>query len=247
MNSKSETGHSKNIDLFEDLITAITTFGNNYNPAFAQIKLSALNTLYNNATNALTDLKDRKTDYVNAVNNRILLFSQLKQLSTRVISALKASGATKETVKDALAIARKIRGKRAKPLEAETPNIPTPNSISVAQLSYDQLKEHFSKLLSLVKSEPGYNPNENDLKVASLTVFLTALKTANTDVGNMHAKVMNSKATRNRILYKEDTGIVDISKKVKSYVLSVYNSTSAEYKLVSGIAIRKLGGKNQPM
>lgn len=121
-------------------------------------------------------------------------FEPLQKLSTRLVQALSSTDATKELIKDAKTVNRKLQGKRSKAIETTTdPNAPAPNTISASQQSYDQLIEHFGKLIEILKSEPTYVPNETELKIATLNTQLTALKTANTNVTTAYTAVFKFK------------------------------------------------------
>ena len=51
--STTETGHAKNLANFETLIIDCQGFGTAYNPSNSAITITALQTIYTNATNAL--------------------------------------------------------------------------------------------------------------------------------------------------------------------------------------------------
>jgi hypothetical protein len=236
MPSTTETGHSKNVINFETLITNITGFGTTYNPSKASLKLANLNASLTQAKTELSNVSAKSVAFNTATNSRVQQFDTLKPLATRLINALKATDATKLTIADAKTINTKLQGKRAKSLEVSAdPNIPAPSSISVSQQSYDQQAEHLAKFIDLLKSESSYSPNEVDLKVSTLATTLTALKTANLNVTTTFTAVSNARISRNKILYKEKTGICDIAQEAKNYIKSVYGASSAEYKLVSKI------------
>lgn len=143
-------------------------------------------------------------------------------------------------IKDAKAINRKLLGKRAKEIQAPSDhNAPAPNNISASQQSYDQLIEHFTKLIELLKTEPTYTPNETELKITTLTTQLAGLKTANTNVTNAYTAVSNARISRGKTLYKATTGLHDITGDVKNYVKSLFGATASEYKQKSKIKFAK--------
>src|SRR3990172_11156005 len=113
MSSTSETGHGKNVANFEDLISFCTGYGTAYNPSKVNIKLPALNTLFTNAKTVLETVKSTKTIFDNGTNIREIGFEPFKKLCTRIVNALEATDASKQTVNDAKTINRKIQGKRA--------------------------------------------------------------------------------------------------------------------------------------
>ncbi len=245
MSSTNETGHAKNVANFEDLISFCTGYGTAYNPSKVNIKLPALNTLFTNAKTVLQTVKSTKTIFDNGTNVREIGFEPFKKLCTRIVNALEATDASKQTVNDAKTINRKIQGKRADKIVPPPP--PTDPSakviedihISVSQQSFDNLIDHFTKMIQLVSAEPLYNPNENDLKVVQLNTLLTSLKSANTAVITATTGYSNARISRDSILYATDTGLVDIAGEVKKYVKSVFGASSPQYKQISGLQFKK--------
>lgn len=257
MNSISEVGHAKNVANFEDLISYCAGYGVTYNPSLNAIKLANLNTLKTSALSSLSAVSTAYTSYKNATNSRELVFLPIKKLSTRIISALKASGVPEQTIKDALTINRKLQGKSAKLKKTESTSksvestlstsgpietLPVEDdaSISTSQQSYDSIIEYFGKLIDLLGSITAYNPNEADLKVSALNTLLASMKTANTVVINATTVVSNSRINRNELLYKPVVGLVDVAGEVKSYVKSVYGSGSGQFKQVSKLRFKRL-------
>src|SRR5690606_36918357 len=103
---------------------------------------------------------------------------------------------------------------------------------SSSQQSYDSLIEHFSKLITLLSTEPTYVPNENELKIATLNTLLTTLKNTNTAVINAYTTVSNARIARNQSLYNPVNGLCETAKEVKKYVKSLFGATSPQYKQV---------------
>jgi hypothetical protein len=240
MASTTETGHAKNVANFEDFISFVTAYGAIYNPSKASIKLANLNAIFVQAKSDINNVMNKSVAYNNTSNIRATLFEPLQRLSTRLVQALSSTDATKELIKDAKTVNRKLQGKRAKGVETPTdPNAPAPTTISASQQSYDQLIEHFSKLIEVLKSEPTYTPNETDLKVVTLNTQLTAFKTANTNVTNAYTAVSNTRIARDKTLYKENTGMYDVTGDVKNYVKSLYGISSPEFKQLSKIKFSK--------
>ena len=239
MSSTSEVGHAKNVANFEHLISFCTGYGNDYNPSNTAISIASLNGLLTDAKNSLTEVTVKIVAYNNTVNHRIQTFSDLKKLSTRLVNALIATGASYETIANAKSVNKKIQGQRATPLTPSTPDPnnpqPAPNSISASQQSYDQVTEHFSKLVEILHTEPTYTPNEVELNIATLTTLLQNMHTANTQVGKAYTEISIARIARNHILYDDHTGLCPIALEVKNYVKSVAGASSPEYKQISKI------------
>jgi hypothetical protein len=247
MASTSETGHAKNVANFEDLISFCTGYGTAYNPSKASIKLPALNSQFTSAKNSLTTVNTLLPPSTNAINAREIVFTPLSKLITRVVNAVAASNVTKQVFADVKTIARKLQGKRGSdklPTIVDDPNTPedeSQKSISASQMSFDNRIENMDKLIQLLASQPGYAPNETDLKVATLTALLADMRTKNTAAINALTPLSNARIARNTILYATGTGLVDTAGEVKKYVKSVFGGTSPQYKQVSGLKFTKVG------
>jgi hypothetical protein len=241
MPSTSETGHAKNVTHFEQLISFCNGFGGNYNPSKVTLTIPEITNQHATAQTELQNVINLTVDYNNVVNTRAITFEPIRKLATRLVNAFIVTDATTEMVKDAKTINRKIQGKRAKEIVTPTdPNTPAPNTISTSQQSYDQLIEHFSKLITLLKSEPSYNPNEADLRIPTLEALLAKYREDNTNVMNAYTQVSNARISRDVILYKEKTGLVDTALEVRAYVKSVFGATSDQYTQVKNLAFKNI-------
>lgn len=241
MASTSETGHAKNVANFQDLIAFVTGYGTIYNPSKNALKLTQLTSLQAAAQTKIADVVAKNTTFNNAVNDRMTAFGGLKSLSTRLINALESTDAAKEKINDAKTFNRKLQGKSAAPTAAPTdPNTPAPTSISTSQQSYDQQIQHFAGLISVLQSEASYTPNENDLKIATLSAKQADLVAKNNAVSTAYTNVSNSRIARNKTLYDPTTGLVDTALEVKSYIKSIFGASSPEYKQVSKIQFKNI-------
>jgi hypothetical protein len=250
MGSTSETGYAKIAANFEVLISFCIGYGITYNPSKNNLKIPQLQTTLTTAKNILLTVKTFGTTYENARNAREIALAPapLKKYCTRILNALEATDATKQTINNAKTINRKIQGKRADnkiippvtpPAEGGTLIPAEVHQISVSQQSYDSLIDNFTKFIVCLTAEPLYVPNENDLKVTGLNTALTSYKALNTAVINAATPYKNAMITRNNILYQDNTGLVDIALEVKKYVKSVFGATSPQYKEVSKIEFKK--------
>ncbi len=244
MTSKTETGHAKNVANFDDLISFVTAYGATYNPSKAAIKLTALQTLSTNAKNAISAVNATMPALSNAIAAREVAFEPLNKLITRVSNAIKATDTTKQVDENVKTLVRKIQGTRAKPKATEAEKAAAAaegkviKEISSSQMSFDSRLDHFDKLIKLLTSLTLYAPNEAELKVTALTALYNDLKTKNTAVVNATAPLSNARITRNDILYKPNTGLVDIAIDTKTYIKSVFGASSPQYKQVSGLEFK---------
>jgi hypothetical protein len=240
MASKSEVGNAKNVANFQDLITFVTGYGPTYNPSKASLIIEQLTTLHDSANASLQNVINLKTAHDDIVNRRAEAFAQLPPLSTRLVNALEATDASQEKIDDAKGYNRKIQGQRApkkgeKPLD---PTQPAPKVISANQQSFDQLIQHFNGLISVLASEQSYAPNEIALQLTTLQAKADDLKDKNNLVATADTAASNARLERNRVLYQENTGLVNTALDVKKYVKSVYGATSPEYNQIKGIKFK---------
>ena len=111
--------------------------------------------------------------------------------------------------------------------------------ISSSQLSFDSRIDNFDKLISLLSTIPAYNPNEEELKITSLTAYLEDLKAKNAAVIEVATALSNARIARNEMLYKENSGLIDTALDVKSYVKSVFGAGTPQFRQVSGLEFKR--------
>ena len=240
MASTSAVGHAKNVATFQDLIEFVTGYGATYNPSKNSLKLPQLVALKATAETKLTDVISKNTAYNNKVNERMVAFSNLKSLSTRLVNALQTTDATTQTINDAKTFNRKMQGKKASASQTPTdPNAPAPKTISTSQQSYDQLIQHLAGLKSVLEEESSYTPNETDLQVATIDTKIADLTAKNTAVSTAYTNISNSRISRNETLYTSDNSIFETASEVKKYIKSVFGASSPQYNQVSGIKFSK--------
>lgn len=244
MVSTSETGHAKNVSSFDELISFATGYGATFNPSKALIKLPALQAQGIAAKNSISAVNAALSAYSNAVSAREVAFEPLSRLSTRILNALKATDTTTQVDESAQTIIRKIQGKRAtaKKTDEEKQALAAEGKVvkesSSSQMSFDSRLDSFDKLIKLLTSVTLYAPNEAELKVATLTALYTDFKTKNAAVVNANTALSNARILRNDLMYKPNTGLVDVALDTKSYIKSVYGSSSPQYKQVSKLAFK---------
>jgi len=242
----SETGHAKNVANFESLISVIKGFGSIYNPSRQSIVLAALSTILQNAKNALSLVNSASGRNSIAIAARNDGFKPLSSLATRILNALRSSGSTRQINDAAQSLVRKIQGKRATPKLTEeekaalTAEGIEKKEISSSQMSFDNRLENLDKLIQLLSEVPQYAPNETDLQVSTLTNYYNTLKEANSAVLATENQISNARLSRNEILYKPDSGLVDTAAAAKMYVKSLFGATSPQYKQVSKLEFKSL-------
>jgi hypothetical protein len=231
----SETGHARNVEHFEQMISFVTGYGAAYDPANADLTIVKLQAKLADAQNGIDVVTSALAPWKVVVNDRQNVFEGIRKLTTRIVNSFAASGAPQNAIDDAKSFKRKIDGKRAETL-VDDPNTPEDESqgISVSQQSYTQLVEHFDNLIELLTNS-GYNPNEVNLQIATLNTYSASLKSANTAVMNAITPLSNARINRDDVMYADVAGLVTRAGLVKMYVKSLFGADSPQFKQISGL------------
>jgi hypothetical protein len=245
MASTYETGCIQNVANFETLISYITAFGTDYNPSKNRLTIPELQKILSEAKASLETVNIAFSAHSNASAARESAFEPLSKLITRANNALKATDTTTQVDDSAKTLVRKLQGTRAsakltdeekKALEAEGKST---TQISTSQMGFSDRIENFGKFITLLSSIPDYTPNEEDLKIASLSALLDSLKTKNSDALPTEVQLSNARIARNEIQDRPLTGLVDLAFDAKVYIKSVFGATSPQYKQISKLAFVK--------
>jgi hypothetical protein len=251
MSTYIESGHAKNTANFDHLIALLVTYGANYTPSSPNLAITNLQTVLSNAQTALTNVKNEYNSWKNATNGREIAFEPLKGLSTRLLNTLISVGANEQTIKDYKTLNAKVQGSKLTKADAgieATPDedsankttLPVKKTISASQQSFDNLIEHYDKIIKLLASVPAYNPTETALKVATLQTMLANMKNLNTSAYVSSAKVSNARIARNKILYENADALILLARAIKAYIKGKFGATSAEYGQVSSIKFTRV-------
>ena len=233
MASTSETGHTKNVAHFQDLIAYCQAYKEKYNPANPRLKLVELQKYYLAAKEKLQAVAAAKAAFDKATDERRIAFTDLKPLATRIVNSFAISGADAFSIDNAKSINKKLQGRRKTvSIDNSTEKTATHKRISTSQQSYDQLIDHFANLIEVLAQHTIYNPNEKELKVTSLKVKLQDLQAKNTQLINAYILYSNAMMNRNNTLYDPLTGLVKISRQVKQYIKSVFGAKSPQYQQI---------------
>lgn len=242
----NETGHARNIENFQRLISFVTAYGATYNPTNSLIAPAALAAKLTAANTALDNVSAMLMPWKLAVNEREIAFAPLSKLTTRVVNAYAATGTDTKNVDDARTFARKIQGTRAKPAVKDDPATPEDESAqsnSASQMSYTQRVENLENLINLLSDDPKYTPNEVELQTAALSDLADDLKTKSTAVIDASTPLGNSRNSRNATLYDKDAGMLTQAALVKKYVKSLFGADSEEFRQVGGLTFVNLKDK----
>lgn len=241
--SVSETGHAKNAANFQKLILQCINFGSAYNPSKPALQITSLETLLTAAQAEIANTTPAKNAFISATSHRQETFAPLKQLCTRIFNFLSATEPSKHIIADARTINNKLQGRRSKPIPKITPGeegeTTQPKHISVSRQSYDMLIANFAEFISFLSQTPSYTPNETDLQITSLNNYLENLKASNNSLITAEVQYNSARSLRDKVLYADLSGLVDIALSVKKYIKAIFGSKSKEYKQIANIAFQR--------
>ena len=258
MASQSEVGHPKNLANIDKLIDLVTQFGAIYNPTNPQLTIAGLNTLKTQCTTDFNNHTANYTTWKSATNAREILFKPLDKLFTSIADNVKTLGVPQQTIDDVISIVAKLHGYSGKltkadagkmvdpnqnPTPIEDPN--TPTTISTSQQSFDSIIANLDKLIQLLQTIASYAPNETNIQIANLQALLASLKTANLTAITATNAANLARNQRNLTFYANNTGMYDITKKVKLYIRQIFGSTSAQYHQATAIKFVKIVPKKK--
>lgn len=244
MASTSEIGHAKNLASFQSLIVCVRDYGASYTTNNPDLQLPQLEALLVEAQNALSALIIKRSNYDISVNNRQNVFSGLKKLSTRIMSALQIARADKRLIDDAKSYHRKMHGRRAKTKVNMEEQVTTaiPNRYSVSQQSYIQLVQHFEGLISILNHVPIYNPSSPDLQLSNLNAMKMELDLKTQAVVATESQLINARILRDNILYKRQNALVEIGNAVKLEIRTLFGHNSEEFNKIKKISFKRYKG-----
>jgi hypothetical protein len=239
------TGHEQNVTNFELLGTIVATFNETYNPPRPTLAIPGLTDLLQKGKLEINAVNSAEIVSKNARAARVLVFEDFDKLITRAINALRIAGVSAQTLAQAEAIVRDLRGKRAsgllsdEELAAEKAKGNDITQVKVHNSTIDSKIENLGKFILFLASIPEYKPNETELKVESLQAKLAGIKSKNADVKVADAALDAARISRNVLLYTDNTGLVDTALDVKLYTKSLFGANSPQYNQISGIQFTK--------
>ena len=220
------------------LIANIASYGDRYKPTKPSILLEALKKMEADGRAAVLAVNDAMPIYSRATIERDNAFDPLGQLVTRSLNSLRASSSSEQTDEAASAIVRKIRGNRTTAKAAAATDVKVA-TVSTSQQSYDSVIDNYERYIQYIAATPEYAPNEEDIKLPVLKALAVDLRAKNTACNNAKVAIDNARMARNRVLYTPLTGLVDVALDAKTYIKSLFGSTSPEYKQVAKIDFTK--------
>jgi len=239
--STTEPRHQENVENLGVFIKDLQTFGDSYQPSNTALTIDNLLQLKQQGITALDDVSVAVLANKNAIAGRTYEYRDIDTLITRVANTIRISNAKQQNVDQALSIIREIRGQRVSPLlsdkelAAEKEKGNDIVQITKHNATMKNQAINFGLLIKSLATLTEYNPNEVDLKIDALTAKQAAMVQQNELVDSTAAILDSKRAARQRVLYAETTGLINVGQSAKLYVKAAYGVNSWQYKQISNI------------
>lgn len=236
----NETGHAANVANFKELIAFAESIGAAYTPPVAELTLAELQKQADVLDVALDTVNDIQAKNKKAIYERQTNYEGINTLVSRIGATLVVLGLEDKTIKNARSIIDKITGSnKKKPADTTATTATLAKTISTSQMSFEQRKNNFERLVVLLQAEPNYKPNEPNLELGALKTFSKSLAKNTNKVVETEKALDIARQQRDDLLYTEQTGAVDVGLRVKGYIKSKYSAKSSEFKRVQKIKLVK--------
>lgn len=242
--------HVKNVDRFARLVDIYIGFGGNNIPDQANLQAEKLFAILTRSHQALTRVNEARTGFENLNDDRKKVFAEINGLAPRILSELKSSGSSPDTLAAAAAMVRKIQGRSAsgnRPAvtsgqAAASAATTTPEAVVRARTNgrdYGSVVHHFEKLLQTAASEPLYQPLTPDLQLPGLQNKLAVLQKGNAAVSVAMAQLGQARRDRNAVLYAGPESLYGTAQIIKHKVRALFGAGSDAAHAVTHIYITK--------
>jgi len=242
------TGHEINVANMKNMNSKVAGYGVKYNPNNTNLKLTTLQQIQTDSDTSVGAVTGKLKANKEVIAARHKLFVPSKKFATRVLRAVKASDVDDSVIEQTRSLVMKIRGERITPIAKSIPPEPgvtetdpgkTIKIHSASHQSFVNIVGHFNGLITLLKDETNFAPNETDLTVTAITAMVAQMKAANDACYDADTDFINAIITRNKLMYTPKTGLCDIALMAKDYVSSVFGLDSKEYKEILSIKFTK--------
>lgn len=237
MASISETTFGAKLRNAQDLLNIIQGFVS-YTPPRTQETVASMTTLISSIVASNTSTANTTQQYRSAVAARQVAYRGTSTSIEKVLSPLKgavdAQYGKKSPESQSLSSAIKsMRSTKLVKLPADPTKETQEKTVSQSERSYGSIIQSFSNIISSLQQFNGFNPSNNNLKIATLQATVTQINTLNNTVAQRIQALKTNQTTRNT-LYLD---LKDRTQRIKSYVKAQYGNNSTEFNLIKGLKI----------
>jgi hypothetical protein len=238
-----ESGHDKNLGNFYALVQFCESLGPSYQPARADLALTALHNAYTQAKDLMDNLHRTEVELAQTVSARLRAFDALPILSTRIMNLLRSGNASSDVLKAARHYSGKLHNRRLGPdpqaagQNADPADGPQKSRGSVIQSSFNSRLAHIEQMVRIAEAEPTYASAEPDLQTATLNDLVNQLVTLNrkvVELTNQHRLLI---ADRKERFYSASIGLLARSRAVRHYITARYGVRSQQEKAANAFLL----------
>jgi hypothetical protein len=250
-NARDYMSNLKNVERYARLVDIYTGLGGTNTPGQRNLQVENLLALLTRSRQALTKVNEARTGFENVNEDRKKVFVEIHGLASRILSELKSSGASPDTVASAAAVVRKIQARsssanrpavasgEAAASAATTTPAPT-TRIRTNGSGYGSVVYHFEKLLQTAASEPLYQPQIPALQLQGLQNKLADLQNGNAAVSSAYAQLGQARRDRNAVLYVGPESLYSTAQAMKHKVKAMFGARSDAARAVAHIRLNKV-------
>ena len=246
MGSKSETGIAVNHANLSKVRSRCENMGDEYNPPNAAISVVNIKAKEVSEGIKMKDLRVASAPWMIGVNGRGDAMDLVNPYTTKIKDMVLVCDVPASYKKDVTSRVKKIQGVRAVPKiktvegDPETPTEESILQISASQQGFDNKLENLESLYELLKAEPGYAPEEDELKCPAIKAVIDDLHAKNAVVIDLTPAVETARMARNYEMFDPLTGGNALAAMVKNYFKAKWGGNSPEYHSVGKIMFTPL-------
>lgn len=234
--SNTDSGHRKNVFLFEALVSFVRSLGPRYNPGNNYLRLDNLEMILAASKTALDEWYSAASNYAIATSHKNAMRTGAPTMITRILRQIRSMDLNQEIVEDAKQISRFFRPVPIRQKDS-TMGAMYAGPKTRNYKSYNKVLDNATRMVSLVHKIPSYSINHDELSKAGLQAWLDALHTAGTNAEKAHTQLYLARAERDRLLYS-DEGMIETARKVKSHLRAVYGYNNPLIKQISSFQFK---------
>ena len=242
MATPSNTGHANNLASLNRLVKTVKEFGSKYNPAQESFQLVNIEKKLVLGQKVLNEQQAAEVVHTDAVNSRMLLYTELDKYAPRVVSIYAISGIDTKSIESVKAIYRKLHPQGSHKKQVATGSTTVVQTITHPnqQLGYEDKSSNFAQIASFVEANPKYVTNETELTKESVRKFSADLIAVNDRCVAAESALETARNERDKVFYLNEDSLYNTFRNVKMYIKGVYGPSSVEFKRVSGIEFKLL-------
>ena len=249
------TGHTVNVENYNQLVINLSNMAGLWNPVNEMITIAALTTHHKACDATLKALNTAEAFDKKQTAARTKVYLPLQSLTKRTVAAMKSCQMEASVIESAGTLVSLITGaniskvtnKRKKmALKAHALTItegdPATEEVknrSVSQLAFDARLKNFDKLVAQIETSGNYKTNHADLNLPALKAFSASMQQANNATNDAFDVLSNVRKKRNELLYNDSSSLINRVALIKNELEALDGKNNVHYKKATGLKFVK--------